>query len=123
MSTLHSETTRRFSALSQLPSARSVRRLSRVVAVVALVCSIAGPATGVLHAIHLAQAGADHDDEQCSFCQQLISTSKYVPDPPAEVSAVVDLCWFAADALPAECPPQFVPLSVLPRGPPAPFVL
>ncbi|MBN2448651.1 MAG: hypothetical protein JXO22_18135 [Phycisphaerae bacterium] len=78
-----------------------------------------GPATGLLQAAHLAHAGHHHNADKCHVCQQLIATSKYMLDPPADIPATADKCPRTVTPPATTLSPQFAPLSNLARGPPS----
>ncbi|MGD8451375.1 MAG: hypothetical protein PVJ57_06110 [Phycisphaerae bacterium] len=77
-----------------------------------------GPATGTLHALHLAHAGSHHHTDSCSLCQQILTTSKYVPEIPTIAVVGFAPCLHGSTIPSVECPRTSRPTPVLPRGPP-----
>jgi hypothetical protein len=89
--------------------------------VLCLICFLAGPATGLAHAVHLAHAGPHHDSSECPVCVQL-TVGSTAPAVEAAVSPVdVDTLSFKSP-----CPAQvLVPTDehAGPLGPRAPPLL
>ena len=79
---------------------------------------VLGPASGLAHAIHLAESGEHHHAADCSICIQLSNGSTPPPaDPPA--LAALDETWFFNPATSAQVLTlTFEHKPLAPRAPP-----
>ena len=102
---------------------RGDQRQQAFFALFALLVLYCGPATGLLHAIHLSQAGDSYDHKHCAYCQHLIAIPKDLPDQPVELPSMLLPVWDSVLPTTADLTSQHIPHSVLPRGPPTLAVL